>query len=166
VITEILKDPSHVTDARGEWIEVYNAMPWRLNLEGWVLGDDQGAQHVIDVGGAGLRVGPGKYLILAANADPALNGGIQVDYAWSGVSLANGADQVVLWRRDGLLVDRVAYDDGVLWPDLAGRSLSLKMASRSAAMNDDPAQWCHASSMISATNPDNGTPRIDNDACP
>jgi hypothetical protein len=108
VITEILKDPSHVTDARGEWIEVYNAMPWRMNLEGWILGDDQGGQHVIDVGGAGLLVGPGRYLVLGASADPALNGGVQVDYAWGGVSLANGADSVVLWRRDGLFVDRVA----------------------------------------------------------
>jgi len=39
VITEFMKDPSTVSDARGEWIEVYNAMPWRVNLEGWILSD-------------------------------------------------------------------------------------------------------------------------------
>jgi hypothetical protein len=166
VITEIMKDPSFVTDARGEWIEVYNAMPWRVNLEGWVLSDDSGAQHVIHTGGAGLRFGPGQYLVLGSSTDPALNGGVQVDYAWSGFSLGNGADQVVLSLPDGTLVDRVAYDDGVLWPDTPGRSISLRLTARTALANDDPANWCHSSSPISAANPDLGTPRRDNDACP
>ncbi|MCY2961722.1 MAG: lamin tail domain-containing protein [Planctomycetota bacterium] len=166
VITEFMKDPSSVSDARGEWIEVYNALPWRVNLEGWVLSDDSGATHVISTGGAGLRMAPGAYLVLGNNSDPALNGGVQVDYVWSSFSLSNGADQIVLSRADGTLVDRVAYDDGVLWPDLAGRSISLKLVARDVVMNDDPANWCHSSSAISATNADLGTPRRDNDACP
>lgn len=166
VITEFLKDPSSVTDTRGEWIEVYNALPWRVNLEGWILSDDSGATHVINTGGAGLRMGPGAYLVLGNNADLTLNGGVQIDYAWSSFSLGNGADQIVLSRPDGTLVDRVAYDDGVLWPDMAGRSISLRASARSSMLNDDPANWCHASSAISGTNPDLGTPGIDNDACP
>jgi hypothetical protein len=166
VITEFLKDPSHVPDARGEWIEVVNNMPWRVNLEGWTISDDSGASHVIDVGGAGLRFGPGRYLVLGSSADPALNGGVQVDYAWSGFALGNGADQIQLTRPDGTLVDRVAYDDGVAWPDLAGRSISLRRSAFDAYANDDPANWCHSSAPISGTNPDTGTPRRDNDACP
>jgi hypothetical protein len=42
----------------------------------------------------------------------------------------------------------------------------LKNGARTAALNDDPAQWCPASSPISATNPDSATPRMPNDACP
>jgi hypothetical protein len=166
VITEFMKDPSHVTDARGEWIEVWNAMPWRVNLEGWVLSDDSGAQHVIHAASGALRLGPGQYVVLGNNADPALNGGVQVDYAWSSFSLGNGADQIVLSKPDGTLVDRVAYDDGVLWPDTAGRAIALQNSARTAAANDDPANWCHASSPIGPTNTDTGTPRMDNDACP
>ncbi len=166
VITEFMKDPSAVTDVRGEWIEVYNSLPWRVNLEGWVLSDDSGASHVISTGGAGLRMGPGGYLLLGNNADPALNGGIQLDYAWSSFSLGNGADQIILSRPDGTLVDRVAYDDGVLWPDLPGRSIALKNSARDATQNDDPANWCHSSTAVSGTNADTGTPHMDNDACP
>jgi len=166
VITEFMKDPNSVTDTRGEWIEVYNALPWRVNLEGWTLSDDSGASHVINTGGAGLRMGPGAYVVLGNSADLSLNGGVQVDYAWSGFSLANGADQIVLSRPDGSLVDRIAYDDGMLWPDLAGRSISLRGSARDASLNDIPANWCHASSPIHGTNPDLGTPGIDNDACP
>lgn len=166
VITEFMKDPNSVTDTRGEWIEVHNNLPWRVNLEGWILSDDAGAMHVINTGGAGLRMGPGAYLVLGNSADLTLNGGVQVDYVWSSFSLANGADQIVLSRPDGTLVDRVAYDDGVLWPDLAGRSISLRMTARDAMLNDDPANWCHSSSAISGTNPDLGTPGRDNDACP
>jgi len=166
VITEFMKDPTTVSDARGEWIEVWNAMPWRVNLEGWVLSDDSGAQHVIHAPGGALRLAPGQYVVLGNNADPALNGGVQIDYAWSSFSLGNGADQIQLSKADGTLVDRVAYDDGVLWPDTAGRAIALRNNARTATANDDPANWCHASSPIGPTNTDTGTPRMDNDACP
>lgn len=166
VITEIMKDPSSVADTRGEYFEVWNALPWRVNLEGWTISDDSGASHVINTGGAGLRMGPGKYLILGNSSDPALNGGVQVDYAWSSFSLGNGADQIQLTKPDGTVVDRVAYDDGVLWPDAAGRSLSLRVTGRNVMSNDDPTNWCSSSSAISVTNADMGTPRRDNDICP
>ena len=166
VITEFMKDPSTVSDARGEWIEVYNAMPWRVNLEGWVLSDDSGAQHVIHAASGALRLGPGQYVVLGNNADPALNGGVQIDYTWTSFSLGNGADQIILSKGDGTLVDRVAYDDGVLWPDTAGRAIALRNTARTAVLNDDPTNWCHASSPIGPTNTDTGTPHFDNDACP
>ena len=41
-ITEFMKDPSTVSDTRGEWIEVRNNLPHRVNLEGWILTDDAG----------------------------------------------------------------------------------------------------------------------------
>jgi hypothetical protein len=166
VITEFMKDPSSVLDTRGEWIEVYNAMPWRVNLEGWVLSDDSGAQHVISTGGAGLRVAPGAYLVLGNNGDTTLNGGVNLDYVYSGFVLGNGADQIVLSKANGQLVDRVSYDDGVNWPDMSGQSISLRLSARTAVFNDNPMNWCHSSTPISTTNPDTGTPDVDNDACP
>lgn len=166
VITEIMKDPAAVADTRGEWIEVYNALPWRVNLEGCVLSDDGGAQHVINNGGAGLRFLPGRYLVLGNNADPATNGGVHVDYVFGSFSLGNLADQVILSRADGVVLDRVDYDDGVTFPDVSGKSLSLKNSARDAVSNDSGANWCPASSPISATNADAGTPGADNDACP
>ena len=166
VITEFMKDPSHVSDTRGEWIEIYNPMPWRLNIEGWSLGDDDGPEHVIDNGGAGVYVRPGEYFVLAREADPTLNGGVNVDYVYTGVSLGNGADEIVLRRRNGLTADRVAYDDGVLWPDQSGQSIGLDPLLLDASANDDGGSWCHATSTFAGGNPDTGTPGAANDPCP
>lgn len=166
VITEFMKDPAAVSDTSGEWIEVHNPLPWRLNLEGWSIGDDDGPEHTIDNGGAGVYVLPGGHLVLGRNADTATNGGVLVDYVYSTVSLANGADEIVLRRRNGQIADRVAYDDGVLWPDLAGQSISLTPAASDPASNDDPMNWCHATSAIAGTGSDLGTPGAPNDVCP
>lgn len=166
IITEFMKDPSFVTDTKGEWIEVYNAAPWRVNLEGCVLTDDSGSQHVISNGGAGVRFMPGRYLVLGNNADNTTNGGVHVDYAYSGFGLGNAADQIILSRANGSVLDRVDYDDGVAWPDSGGRSISVKLAARDQLQNDLGANWCHSSAALSVTNPDTGTPGADNDACP
>lgn len=165
-ITEFMKDPVAVADTRGEWIEVRNNLPWRVNLEGWVLADDAGSTHVISNGGNGVRLRPGRSIVLGIEADPALNGGVVVDYEYSGFTLGNGADSIVLMRPNGLVVDRVAWDDGVLWPDLPGRSIQARNEARFALLNDDAGLWCHGTTPISATNADTGTPGADNDACP
>jgi hypothetical protein len=166
VITEFMKDPSAVSDTSGEWIEVHNPLPWRLNLEGWSIGNDAGPEHVIANGGAGVYVLPGGYAVLGRNADPATNGGGAVDYVYSTTSLGNGADEIVLRKRNGQVADRVAYDDGVLWPDLAGQSISLTPSATDPAANDDPANWCHAVSAIGGAGSDLGTPGAANDVCP
>jgi hypothetical protein len=166
LVTEFMKDPSAVSDTSGEWIEVHNPLPWRLNLEGWSIGNDAGPEHVIANGGAGVYVLPGGYAVLGRNADPATNGGVAVDYVYSTTSLGNGADEIVLRKRNGQVADRVAYDDGVLWPDLAGQSISLTPSATDPAANDDPANWCHAVSAIGGAGSDLGTPGAANDVCP
>jgi hypothetical protein len=69
-------------------------------------------------------------------------------------------------RPNGVMVDRVAWDDGVLWPDLPGRSIQVRNEARFAILNDDASLWCHGTSPISALNADTGTPGLDNDTCP
>lgn len=166
IITEFMKDPTAVADTKGEWIEVYNAAPWRVNLEGCILTDDSGSQHVISTGGAGLRFMPGRYLVLGNNADVNTNGGVQVDYAYSGFGLGNAADQIILSRPNGSVLDRVDYDDGVTWPDTAGRSISVKMTARDQFLNDAGANWCDSTTVLPPGGSDTGTPGADNDACP
>jgi len=165
-ITEFMKDPSHVSDSTGEWFEIYNPMVWRLNIEGWTIGDDGGPQHTISNGGQGVYVRPGEYLVLGRSADPTANGSVTVDYVYTGFTMSNGADQIVLRRRNGQVTDRVAYDDGVLWPDQSGQSICLDPAFLDPAANDDAANWCHGVSAIGNGNPDTGTPGTVNDPCP
>lgn len=166
VISEFMKDPAAVADTRGEWIEVYNNLPWRLNLEGWTLADDSGSSHVINTGGVGVLCRPGRHLVLGNNADMTLNGGVRLDYVWSGFSLSNTSDSIILVSPTGGLVDRVAYTSSAPWTSAPGRSLSLKHANRNALDNDDGANWCLSSVPMHQNTTDTGTPGRDNDACP
>ena len=166
VITEIMKDPSFVSDAAGEWFELYNPTTKTRNIAGWRLLDLGSNKHTIDNGGNLLLIGPGQRLVLGIDADPALNGGVQVDYEYSSFTLGNSADSILLVARNGVLVDQVDYDDGIFWPDTPGTALNLDPAAMDALLNDDPVNWCDATTQISATNTDHGTPGTANDVCP
>ncbi len=166
VITEFMKDPNSVTDAHGEWFEVYNALPWRVNLEGWEISDASGHHHTIANGGNGVRARPGHYLVLGNNADMATNGGVHEDYEYTAITLLNGAGLIQLAKPGGAIVDSVAYDAAAPWPSTPGKACCLKLVARDVLSNDLGTSWCSASTPISATNPDTGTPGADNDACP
>lgn len=166
VITEFMKDPSSVADTRGEWVELYNNLPWRVNVEGWILADDSGSQVVLQNGGLGLRIPAGQYLVVGNNADPLQNGGVNVASAYSSFVLGNGADQIELRKPNGIVVDRVDYDDGIVWPDQAGHSIALTGALHDAFSNDDGTQWCASANAWTPSNTDTGTPGMPNDVCP
>lgn len=166
VITEFMKDPTFVADTKGEWIEIWNALPWRCNLDGWVLSDDSGASHTLSSGGTtALIMRPGERFVLGINGDTTQNGGVNVRYVYSGFTLSNsGADQIQLSKPDGTLVDRVEFD-AVSYPHTPGRSIQLDESWRDVYANDDAGHWCHSQSTWNASNPDTGTPGMQNDPC-
>ena len=166
VISEFMKDPSFVSDTKGEWVELHNTGPTAVDVEGWVLSDLGSDAAVLDNGGQGIVVPPGGYLVLGREKDPAQNGEVPVDVAYDGFTMSNSDDEIVLSKSDGTVVDLVAYDDGVVWPDLAGRSISLDPGHVDVVDNDDGANWCHGTTPISQNNPDTGTPGAGNDVCP
>lgn len=166
VISEFMKDPTQVSDTAGEWVEIYNAGTFDLNLEGWALADNGSNFHVIANGGAGLFVPPGGRVVLGNNADPLLNGGVAVDYKYSSFSLSNGADQILLVSPNGTLADAVIYDDGVTFPDTPGVAAALDATLHDPLANDDGAAWCDAFVPQAAGSADFGTPGERNATCP
>jgi len=166
VVAEFMKDPASVSDSDGEWVELYNPNGFTRQISGWMLHDGGSNMHVIQAGGPFILVGPGQRYLLGNESDPALNGGLALDYQYSSFSLSNGADEILLTARNGQLVDSVVYDDGLLWPDLAGVAINLDPAAHDALLNDDPTRWCAAQTPIGSTNPDLGTPGAPNDVCP
>lgn len=163
VVTEFMKNPAGVSDSSGEWIEILNVAPGPRQIAGWMLHDGGSNSHVIQPNGPFIVLFPGDRLVLGNEADPTLNGGVQVDYVWSSFSLSNGADEIFLTGRNGMLVDEVVYDD-TAWPDDAGQSASLKPGAEDAFLNDDPTNWCSATSVLASG--DSGTPGAPNDTCP
>jgi hypothetical protein len=103
--------------------------------------------------------------VLARNADPALNGGIEVNHVYSGFTLSNGDDEILLSKPDGTLVDQIAYDDGVNWPDEPGRSATLDRDDYDELLNDDGTRWCSSRRRLGWGNTNAGTPGARNEAC-
>lgn len=166
IVTEILKDPVHVSDSQGEWIEIINTTHGPVDIEGWTLSDLGTNNHTFSNGGQGIVLPPGKHFVAGNQLDPLLNGGVLVNYKYSSFTLSNGADEVILRDAQGMLQDIVAYDDGVLWPETPGVALNLSVGKFSSGANDDPASWCDAVQPIGPTNPDLGTPGKVNALCP
>ncbi len=166
VVTEFMKDPTFVSDSHGEWIEVWNALPWRCNLDGWTLSDDAGNSHTLSSGGTiALIMRPGQRFVLGLDGNTSTNGGVVLNYVYSGFTLNNsGADQIILTKPNGTLVDRVEFDN-VNYPHTPGRSIQLDEGFRTVIFNDDPANWCHSQTNWSVGNPDTGTPGFVNDPC-
>lgn len=124
VINEIMQNPAHVSDTHGEWFEVFNRTRGEIDINGWVIRDNDDDYHLID-NGSSLIVPPRGYLVLGRNADTTANGGYQCDYQYDEFVLGNGGDEIFL--IDGTtIIDSVIYDDGTSFPDPVGASMELK----------------------------------------
>lgn len=123
IITEIMQNPSAVYDSDGEWFEIYNTTSQDIDINGWYLRDADTDVHQINNGGP-LLVPANGYIVLGRNANFATNGGVAIAYQYSGMDLANSADELVLLAADNTTeIDRVEYDGGPNWPDPTGASM-------------------------------------------
>lgn len=122
IITEIMQNPSAVSDANGEWFEIYNPTPSAIDLNGWTIRDDGTDIHII---GGPLIIPINDFLVLGINDTSNVNGNYSTDYRYSGFVLGNGADEVILEDPDGVEIDRVNYDGGSNFPDPNGASMTV-----------------------------------------
>jgi hypothetical protein len=162
VFSEFMADPAEVSDAAGEWVEIYNASGTLLDLGGFELHDDGSDSHVI----AGpLPVPAGGRVVLARNEEASSNGGVVADYEYSGFILENGADELVLSYL-GVEVDRFDYTLSS-WPGISGHAVSLDpdLGAPDAVQNDQPSNWCGSMAPLGSPGTDFGTPGQGNDSC-
>jgi hypothetical protein len=166
VICEIMKDPSFVSDANGEWFEVRNRSNQAIDLEGWKLGDAGTSVHTIHGVNGTMIIQPKAYFVFGVNSNTLTNGGINVGYKYpSSFSLSNAADEIRLVDTNGVIIDVVDYDDGIFWPDDAGKSISLNRGLIDSVLNDDGANWCSSLNPMVGANTDYATPRLANNTC-
>ena len=165
VITEIMKDPSAVSDTYGEYFEVYNATRADITLcEGWEVYDDDTDTFVVL---SDVTVPAGDVAVFGRYESTSANGGVGLDYVYgTGMQLANGDDELILYFDDPILggfeMSRVEYLNSG-WPDTSGRSLNLDPDFYDESSNDSASSWCHGSSTFGAG--DVGTPGALNDEC-
>ncbi|MFT3767938.1 MAG: lamin tail domain-containing protein [Minicystis sp.] len=162
VITEIMNNPSTVSDNEGEWFELHNPTQKTIDLAGLVLTDAAAGTHTI---ASSVVIMPGGYAVLGLSNNPALNGGVTVDYQYATIKFQNDTGSLTISTAANVVIDTVSYDEASgLDPDGASRTLDPGFLS--ASMNDTDTHWCAAKSFINGNAGDRGTPGKPNDACP
>jgi len=72
VLNEFMAVPlASATEAEGEWIEIYNRSDDYVNLSGWRIRNQSGAQITCGT----YLVPPDGYAVLGSSGDPGRNGG-------------------------------------------------------------------------------------------
>lgn len=160
VITEILQNPVLGDADDGEWFEITNLSGEPVILTGLVLADQSGETAEVD---AILVLQPDAYAVFASSGDPATNGGITPDFSYDGAfGLANSEDELEI-RFGTRVFDRVAWDNGLTFPDPDGASMSLDPTATDASDNDDGGNWCAGTAPFGSG--DLGTPGAANPGC-
>lgn len=141
LLTEVMPDPSAVTDANGEWFEIHSDSAFDLN--GLELGKGGNVAETIESPDC-IEIPADAWIVLAINGDAATNGGVEpVTWDYAAPSLTNDPGDVFI-GYGGMSLDAYAWpssDPGVAW----SRDL----------MADT---WCDAV-------PPAGTPALANPAC-
>ncbi len=154
VFNELQPNPDVVTDEQGEWLELHNTAAVAVELNGCELSDQGSDSHTIV---SSIAIEPGGFAVLGRVE--AANGGVTLDYAYGNdISLANGDDEIAL-RCGGVVIDELIYSAS--WPFGAGASAQLTPGA--GPSNDDPAQWCEATTVYG--DGDLGSPGAANAPC-
>ena len=130
-ISEVMANPSAVSDTNGEWFELYNPLAVAVDLDGVVISDAGSNSHTISSGGS-LLIQPGDFFVLGRNGDSASNGGYAADYVFSNFSLGNSSDQIILTDPFGEQL-RLDYSSGFVAAGASTELTGLPMATANYA---------------------------------
>ncbi|CAN5524180.1 hypothetical protein BH09GEM1_BH09GEM1_25450 [soil metagenome] len=107
IISRAMVDPSGVSDELGEWIELANTTALAIDLRGWRLKSARDPGYAF----ASTLIVPAQgRVVLGRSGDVATNGGIHVRLVYTGITLANSRDWLVLVDPKGASVDSMAWD--------------------------------------------------------
>jgi len=152
VVNEIMQNPAAVYDSHGEYAELFNTTDSPIDINMWVLRDNDSDSLKI-ANGSPLYIPAGGFLVLAADSSSSTNGGFDADYQYGAFYLANASDEVVLLDVAGTTIDSVAYDNGATFPDPDGASMELKNPGYDNTVGSN---WAEAESTFGLG--DKGTP--------
>ena len=121
VISELMIDPTRVSDGAGEWFEIFNPFRIPIDLNGLVVESQTGSTvENFTIKGA-ASVPAGGFFVLGRSAASGTNGGVTVDYAWgTALSLGNTSDFLRIERSDGTILTQATWSEAP-----AGKSLEL-----------------------------------------
>jgi hypothetical protein len=171
-VTEIMISSDDATSVGdGQWFEIYNTTSIHIKISGVGFLIDNGTEvdvHEVDESESAV-VGPGEYLVIGANNNPLLNGGVVMEHVfdtWPVLTDATG--YIEIYRTaDSTVIDAVEWDD--TWNHAYGASLNLSPGALDtvpAVVNNSGTSWCHSRfTNIDGSGVDLGTPGTANDDC-
>jgi len=165
VFSEMMINPQVVEDEVGEWGELYNTASYPIDIGGYQFHDDDVDHQILE---GSIVVAGNDYVVLCAQMNPSVNGGVQCDGQFErlagegGLALANNPDEVVLSRPDGTEIDWLHYTDDWFDPGIA---IGVDPGFLNGGDNDQPSHWCNQTTIV-ASGGEPGTPGMVNDDCP
>lgn len=162
LITEIMYNPTALSDTEGEWFEIYNNSTEAVNLQNLVFERDDVNSHVIS---DPIELLPGDYYAFARTAQ-ASNASNTYVYG-SSITLSNTGAVLSIYNEGtatepGALIFSVNYGASG-FPDGSGASISLSPDRLNTAEAILGSSWCIPSSVYNTG--DLGTPGAINDLC-
>ncbi|MEC7985584.1 MAG: lamin tail domain-containing protein [Myxococcota bacterium] len=161
IITELMNNPTAVSDDDGEWIEIFNNSENRINLQGLEVSDDGDDFFTID---SMLILPAQEHMIFARNSDAAANGGVNSVYGYSNFILSNTSDSVIL-SHQGRMIDEVHYGSELGFGLSIGKSITLSGDHYDQIENDSGENWCPGPNPFGSLG-DYGSPGEMNTVCP
>ncbi|MBN2487352.1 MAG: CotH kinase family protein [Bacteroidales bacterium] len=126
----------------GDWVEIFNAGPVTVNLDGFLLSDANPDSGFVFPSGTILY--PGKYLVVAKNPEKFLKVNPLIANCIGGFDFGIGSsgDKIRLYDSDNKVLDAIDFLTSYPWPDGAkigtGNTLELKLPSLD---NTKPENW-------------------------
>ncbi len=122
VITEVMINPQATSDANGEWFEIYNDNEIPINFKNWIIKDKDTDDFLIL---ENLIISNNTYAVFGNNSNFYSNGGLDINLQYSGISLANAGDELILVSPEGFIADSISWDGGNQFPFGNGNSMAL-----------------------------------------
>ncbi|MEL6342244.1 MAG: MopE-related protein [Myxococcota bacterium] len=166
IITEFMPNPGIIADDDGEWFEIYNNTNEELNLIDLEL-SDLGSDDITVTDD--VLVAPDTYVVFSIG-DTDTSELPAVDFVYTGFTLANEDDEIILGYTDAegveTIIDQVAYTSSWSFDSDVAASLNGPRLTRD---NSDITLWCEAEADY-FTNADGdsliGSPGEANPICP
>jgi len=138
VINEINYNSDNSADP-GDWVELYNPMPYELDLSGWQFFDENNSFTFPD----NISLEAGAYLVLVEDSTmfASIFPNVPNYFGGFGFNLSGGGERITILADAMCLADYVIYDDDAPWnstPDGTGATLSLIDATFD---NNLPSSW-------------------------
>jgi len=149
LITEYMTNPANVSDANGEYIELYNTTDSDFDLVGWTIKDDGSDSFII----TGSLVIPAKDFVVIGKGDGTYNNR-DYEFTDSDMYLGNSSDEIVV-EYNGTEICRVNYTDG----DKFGAGIACELNDIGNQSGGQTQESDYVASAITLSGSDLGSPK-------